>query len=285
MMGDVFFPRRFTPPFPLDAPRHWFPGNTVISSILNTYTVLVPANEAFYIRTLKRSMPLIADQALRDTSVDFIQQEAQHGVAHRRYWHNLDAQGYRFRPFEKAVDKLTFRTIERITPLSLQISLVSCVEHINAYLGHEFLAQGILADADPGMRALMEWHFAEEIEHKRVAFDVLNAISPGYGMRVAGLLLTAPLFYLLMSVGTIRFIAQDGLLFKRDTWRQLWWHLGPGQHLFRRSLRHLRDYLRPGFHPSQLDDCELARVVIARYSEAEPPVVVPTPRGQARAVD
>src|SRR5690606_20786740 len=105
---------------------------------LNAYTILVPANEAFYIRTLKGCMPRIDDQALRQAGTDFIHQEAQHGIAHKRYWRNLDAQGYRFRGFEKAADLLTYRTIERTMPLSLRMSLVSCVEHINAYIGHEF---------------------------------------------------------------------------------------------------------------------------------------------------
>jgi len=38
----------------LDIPRHWFPHNPFASWFLNAYTVLVPANESFYIRT--RSM-------------------------------------------------------------------------------------------------------------------------------------------------------------------------------------------------------------------------------------
>jgi predicted metal-dependent hydrolase len=71
-MSDPIVPRSFTPSLPLDIPRHWLPGNPVISSILNAYTVLVPANEAFYIRTLKRCMPRIHDQALRETVVDFM---------------------------------------------------------------------------------------------------------------------------------------------------------------------------------------------------------------------
>ncbi|MER8170725.1 metal-dependent hydrolase, partial [Acinetobacter baumannii] len=79
-----------------------------------------------------------------------------------RYWRNLDAQGYRYRGFERAIDRLVFRVMDRIAPLALRLSLVSCVEHINAYLGHEFLRQRILERAHPDMRVLMEWHFAEE---------------------------------------------------------------------------------------------------------------------------
>lgn len=228
-------------------------------------------------------MPRLQDPALRVAAVDFIHQEAQHGVAHKRYWASLDAQGYRFRGFEKRVESLTFRVIERTLPISLRLSLVSCVEHINACFAHEFLSQRLLADAHPQMRALMEWHFAEEIEHKRVSFDVLREIAPSYAARVIGFMLTVPLFYLLISLGAARFLAQDGLLLKRSTLRQSWRHLGPGHHMVMRTLRHLGRYLHPGFDPDWLDDRDLARSVIARCIDATPPLVVPMQRAERGA--
>ena len=36
-------------------------------------------------------------------------------------------------------------------------------------------------------------HAAEEVEHKAVVFDVLRAIDPRYGVRLAGLVITAGL--------------------------------------------------------------------------------------------
>lgn len=284
--GTGVQPRRFLPTLPNEIPRHWLPGDPVVSSILNAYTVLVPANEAFYIRTLRACMPRIDDAALRSLVVDFVHQEAQHGIAHKRYWRNLDEQGYRFRGFERTVDLLAFRLVEKTTPVALRVSMVSCVEHINAYLGHEFLRQRLLAEAHPQMRALMEWHFAEEIEHKRVAFEVLQAVAPSYALRLLGFALTASLFYLLIGFGTLKFLARDGLLFRRSTWGLVRRHLWGGHHMARRTLGHLRDYLRPGFHPSQLDDAELAVEVIERYEGAEPPALEPTPRAQrARGLD
>ena len=258
--------RRFSAPLPDDIPRIWLPGMAAVVAYLNTYTVLVPANEAFYIRTINACLPRVADPALRAAAQGFIHQEAEHGVAHKRYWRNLEAQGYRFRGFERAVDKLTFRVMEKIAPLSLRLSMVACVEHINAFLAHEFLSQRVLADADPQMRALMEWHFAEEIEHKQVSFDVLRAVAPSYAMRLLGLAATAPLFYLVLGVGTLRFLAQDGQLLRGATWRGLWRHLFGGHRMAARTLKHLWDYARPGFDPANLDDAALAREVIERYA-------------------
>jgi predicted metal-dependent hydrolase len=271
-------PRQFTAEFAQNTPRHWLPGNPVVSAIMNTYTVLVPANESFYIRTLKLCMPKVREPDTRWMIVDFVHQEAQHGVGHRRYWDVLQAQGYKFRSFENTVDKLTFRVIDRVMPLGIRLSVVSCVEHINAYMAHDFLSQEILAHADPRTRAMFEWHFAEEIEHKHVAYDVLQEISGSYAVRLIGALLAAPLFYLLMTLGTLKFLNQDGMLFKAQTWKLFGRHLGRAHHMAKRALCHLYDYLRPSFHPGQLKDSELAQAVIARYTQGEEHYLQPTAR-------
>ncbi|TQM17112.1 hypothetical protein FB548_0491 [Pseudoxanthomonas sp. 3HH-4] len=269
-------PRRFVACLPIDVPRHWLPGNEVVSSLLNAYTILVPANEAFYIRTLNACMPRIPDDALRQRCQAFIRQEAQHGVAHKRYWDNLDVQGYAYRRFERTVDRVIFRTMDRYAPLWLRVSLVSCVEHINAFLGYEFLSQSILADADPRMRDLMEWHFAEEIEHRAVAFDLLQAIRPHYSVRLLGALTTTALFYLLMAGMAASLLAQDRLLWRKASVRQLIRHLGKGHGMGRRTLRHLRDYLRQDFHPSCLRGADdFAAEVLARQTREVPPVIIP----------
>lgn len=264
--------RHFAVPFDAATPRHWLPGNPFVSSFLNAYTIMVPANEAFYIRSLRKAKPRIADTALCATLDDFIRQEAHHGRAHKRFWRVLDAQGYRYRGFERVVDWLAFSLPERVLPLSWRVSMVSSIEHINAFLGHEFLVQGILADADPGVRALMEWHFAEEIEHKRVAFDVLQAVAPGYGVRLAGFLVAVPLFFPVLTLGAFLLLWQDRLLHKPATWSQFLAHWGWGNHLLARSAGHLFAYLRPGFDPARLDDAALAEAVIRRYRGADPPV-------------
>lgn len=275
-MEESITARRFVAAMPQDIPRHWLPGNEVVSSLLNAYTILVPANEAFYIRTLNACLPRLREEALRARCQAFIRQEAQHGVAHKRYWDNLDAQGYAYRGFERAVDRGIFRVVDRIAPLWLRVSLVSCVEHINAFLGYEFLSQAILEDADPRMRDLMEWHFAEEVEHRAVAFDLLQAVSPLYLVRLLGAVMTTTLFYLLLSGMAAWLLAQDRLLWRKATWRQMVYHFGSGHGMARRTLGHLRNYLRPGFHPAHLPGGDaLAANALARQSSQHPPSVVP----------
>ncbi|MFD0727142.1 metal-dependent hydrolase [Lysobacter brunescens] len=283
---SVLMPTRsFRAPLQPDIPRNWLPANPALSALLDMYTVIVPSNEAFYMRTLARCLGRIDDPDLAAAGRAFIHQEAEHGVAHKRFWSVLDAHGYRYRRLERIIDVLTFRLTERIAPLSLRMSMVSCIEHINAFMAHEFLRQGILADAHPEVRAMQEWHFAEEIEHKSVSFDVLRAVSPGYGMRLAGWVPTTVLFYTLMTLGMLFFLAQDGGLWRASTWRGLWRHLGPEHGMARRTLKHLFAYLKPSFHPSQLDDRALAEAVIARYSSPQGGWLAPATRGSGRAPD
>ncbi len=273
--------RQFLPKLNQPLPRHWCAGDPVLSHLLNTFTLLVPGNEGYYIRTLKRCLPQIADPALRETVVQFMLQEGQHGAGHHRGWRVLEAQGYRIAGFNRRVDAFLYRFLEPLTPLKLRLSMVACVEYVNAYLGHEFLAQNLLKDAHPELRGLFEWHFAEEIEHKQVVFDALNAVAPGYALRMLGALLVLPMFYALMTAGTVYLLRQDRLLFKRESWAAFGRHLFAGHHMLRQTCGHLLAYLRPGFHPGQLDDRPLAQAVIDRYSS--PGSALLHPVGMARA--
>jgi predicted metal-dependent hydrolase len=268
-------PRRFLAEYRDDTPRHWCGGNAAVTHILNAYTLLVPGNEGFFIRTLKQALPRFEDPSIREMIMHFSHQEGQHGAGHVRFWTILEKQGYRIRGFQRKVDFLLYRIIERITPFRLRLSIVACIEHINAYIGHEFLKQDILRDAEPALRALFEWHFAEEIEHKSVSYDVLQRLAPGYATRLIGALMVVPLFYLLSTCGALFLLHQDKLLLKAGTWRALRDHLGRQHHMARRTLGHLRNYLRPGFHPSQLHDDVLAKAVLDHYSSPQSRMIEP----------
>jgi predicted metal-dependent hydrolase len=270
-------PRRFTATLPDTTPRHWCDENPVVTHLLNCYTLLIPGNEGYYIRTLRRVLPQLPE-SMRGLVTRFCLQEGQHGSGHLRHQTLLENQGYRIRGFQRRTDAFLYKFVERLTPFKVRLAIVACVEHLNAYLGHEFLSQRILEDADPALRALFEWHFAEEIEHKHVAYDVLQATAPSYPLRVTGALLAMPLFYLLVTTGMLNLLRQDKLLGQRRTWRLFREHLFSGHHMARRSLGHLRDYLRPGFHPWQLRDYELAQAVLTRYGSEQAALLEPFER-------
>lgn len=271
-------PRRFLPDFDGDSPRHWCGGDPVLTHLLNAYTLLVPGNEGYFIRAFKRALPLVEDVDQRRLMTQFMRQEGLHGAGHHRYWRILERHGYRISGFLSRTEAVLYRFLEPRTPFKLRLSMIACVEHVNACMGHEFLAQRMLESADPDLRALFEWHFAEEIEHKHVAHDVLETVAPGYGLRAFGALLIWPMFYALIGLGAAVLLWQDRLLLKPATWRAWGRHLFWRDRMFRRMFGHLFAYLHPGFHPWQLDDASLAAEAIARYSSPEKALLRPVPQ-------
>ena len=86
------------------------------------------------------------------------------------------------------------------------------------------------------MRLLFNWYFAEEIEHKSVAFEVYEDLYGSYLLRVTGALLVVPLFYMINTGGTLYLLWQDKRLFHLKTWRDYYNFLfkeGAGVHTLR----------------------------------------------------
>lgn len=262
MNNAVVTPRKFTLKLDGDIPRYWCNGSPFMTHMLNIYTLLVPDNEYYYIRHLNPYVDTLDDRELAQRLLNFCRQEAQHGIGHKAYWKNLDALGLRYRGFVAAIGWFNYTLLEPLIPKCIHLANIACIEHINAYIGQFYLQRDLLRNAEPKMKTLFNWHFAEEIEHKNVAFDVFSSECGNYFIRVLGALLVYPLFYLFNMAGTIYLLAQDRELFR---WRSC---VDAGRFLFRdgallHALKNMAAYLKPGFHPSQVDDYELARRVFA----------------------
>ena len=67
-----------------------------------------------------------------------------------------------------------------------------------------------LENAHPRLRALLYWHAAEELEHKAVAYDVLQAVDPRYRTRVIGLAIATSMLATMWFLSGLWFLRQDG---------------------------------------------------------------------------
>ena len=226
--------------------------------MLNTYTLLVPDNETYYIRHLSKCIDQITDAELVEKLRNFCRQEAQHGKGHKAFWKNLDAQGIRHKGFVDMVGWFNYKLLEPIMPKSIHLANIACIEHINAYIGGLFLKRNLLENSDPKMKVLFNWHFAEEIEHKSVAFDVYEHLYGSYAIRLLGALLVFPLFYMINTAGTFYLLWQDKRFFYLSTWQDYMQFLFSEGALMH-TLRSMFAYLKPGFNPSQIDDYVLAK--------------------------
>lgn len=266
-------PRRMDFPLTDDIPRHWHAGLALPTHVANAVNLLFPAGERFFVRAVRHYLPDFQDDAEMLKQIrGFLGQESHHAREHERFFAVLEAQGYRIREFLDRYERITFGVIERRMSPPLRLASTAACEHFTAILAELVLGSDALAHAHPVMRDLLKWHAAEEIEHKAVAFDVLQRMHPSYALRLAGLAWATGLLGVWWFLAARMLLAQDGITraqvrdqrarMQRVRGRRhaIW------QHVF---LRGILEYARPGFHPWNRDDRHLAEDYLARIGQSD----------------
>jgi predicted metal-dependent hydrolase len=248
-------------------PRHWFGGNVVATHVANGVNLLFPAGERFFVRSVRHYLDRIEDEQLRARIKGFFGQEGRHAKEHDDYNRILEEQGYEVKRFLALYERIAYGFIERVSPPPLRLAATAACEHFTAMLAENALRMRFLDVADPAMRSLLLWHASEEIEHRSVAYDVLQIVDPSYGMRVAGLAVAAACLGGFWAAGTLHLLAQERKqgtkASLRGDWRSMREYrssLGERRFVF---LEGIKQYLRPDFHPSQNEVDRLASEYLA----------------------
>lgn len=242
-------------------PRHWLAGSPTATAIANGVNLLFPHGERFFVRSVNHYLGRIDDPALRAQIKGFFGQEGRHAREHDRFAAVMRAQGYELDRFLAAYVRLA-DAIEARTPPRLRLAVTAACEHFTALLAEGAFSGQFLDAAHPAMRALLAWHAAEELEHKAVAYDVLQRIDPSYRTRVLGLVLATALLGGFWIWATATLLRQDRVT-SRGALRELR-ALPPREGVLRRVfVRGIRQYLRRDFHPSDNPDEELAAAWMA----------------------
>lgn len=252
-----------------EIPRHWFNNNCAATHITNGVNLLFPAGERYFIRSVNRYLPRIKDPVLRDQIKMFFGQEGQHARSHESFFETLRAQGYDIDTFLKRYEKVMYQWIEKALPGRLNLAVTAASEHFTAILAENLLSDQYVYTAHPALQKLLMWHAAEEIEHKSVAFDVLektslNAVT-SYLVRITGLFLATLFLSVNWAVATTSLLWQDR---KRVSFRQFLKGLKDANEqdpiVQRVFIKGILQYLKPGFHPSQNKNEHLSREYLQR---------------------
>lgn len=250
-----------------DVPRHWFGGNPIATHVANGVNLLFPAGERFFVRSVRHYLDDLESEMLRARVRGFFGQEGRHAKEHEGFNQVLEAQGYEVERFLRLYERIAYGVIERVSSPKLRLAATAACEHFTAILAENALRVRFLDVADPRMRSLLLWHACEEIEHRDVAFDVLQEVDPSYGLRVAGLAVGGACLAGFWTAGSLHLLAQERKQFGARAlfrgWRELEAHRAK---VFGRRLPFLdgvRQYLRRDFHPSQNHVDSLAREYLA----------------------
>jgi uncharacterized protein len=257
-------------------PLHYIPGQMVATHVYSVMHMILPEGEKAMSKALADALPLIDDPRLHEAVVGFIGQEATHADNHEGVQERLADLGLDFSPVLNRLSRLIeIIMVEygdekvRHQLLCERLALFSALEHFTAVWGKFFLESEGLAESgiDPMILDLLRWHGAEEVEHRSVVFDAFQYVDGSYGRRVRqGIIGTTFLFAAgMVSLGYL--VAQDPVRKQsRNPYRR---YVAPLVELARAQrdgvipnifggFTELPTYLRPGFHPSQLDGMDLA---------------------------
>ncbi len=250
-------------------PRHWVAGAAVPTQMANALHLIFPMGERFFVRSVRHFEKQIADPELRANIKGFYAQEGKHAHEHERVFTMLERQGYDVKGFLAIYKKIAYEWIEKYSPARLRLAATSALEHYTAIMAENALTHPeLLGRMHPDMQALLTWHACEEIEHKAVAYDVLQAIAPSYPLRVAGMFMATMTLIGFWALGSVMLLRQEPGMTLREGLRQLRAAMTVNPLGRRVFLRGLREYLRRDFHPWQTNNLALARQALARV-EAE----------------
>lgn len=175
--------------FPEDTPAHWIGHEPEFSQMINGASFVMPHLEPFLVATLGEAMQWISDPDIRREARDFCLQETQHYRTHRRFNDRLLAQGYDRLINVEADMAEAYRRLSK-QPLAHRLAYSAGFEAMTLGVTQWLVSNRIelFAGADPRSTSFILWHMVEETEHRLVAHDVYQAVTPGYWRRALGVL-------------------------------------------------------------------------------------------------
>lgn len=234
-----------------DIDRHWLANKPFETHWLNAYTLLIPDGEKFIIRTCRKYRDRVSPKLLTEIQGLFYQ-EGQHSLYHRQAVDIYRRQGYRVDSFTKVTGFFCYRVMEAVSPAILALSTASAIEHVNMAIAEHYLAEEPFMDkSNTKLVRMFAWHFAEEIEHKRVVFDVLSEMQSNPFIRFLGLFMAITNFVGLLYLGAFYLAYQDRSLFKTSFWRDFW-HFNVSKQFIAKLWQGSRLYMKESFHPSEV---------------------------------
>ncbi|HEX5311003.1 metal-dependent hydrolase [Aquabacterium sp.] len=236
-------------------PKYWLGGDPFKTRFCDAMSTIFPEGERFFISCVRDYRDQVTDPQLLQEIKDFIRQEGQHGIIHNQFNEHLKSQGIDVDWLEGLTRGFLFGIMRKYMPKAHTLSATAACEHLTAIMAETlFERKDIMGDADPRMFALYAWHAMEEMEHKAVAFDVMQKVAKvGYLRRIWTQIEVTLSFNLQILLFAGYMLKHDGFSFWQRTKlfaKGLWWVYGP-KGLFSSSWRSYLRYYRPGFHPWQ----------------------------------
>ena len=239
--------------------RHFAQGDLITSHLVAVLSTLIPEGERFVVDAVKRYRAEIEDPGLRKQANAFVGQESMHQREHGRLNDVLRRMGYPTRVIEGIGAPISY--VARRLPRPTQLALTAALEHWTAVLAVHALDR---PDDDPRtsvdaeVQAFLRWHLIEEIEHKAVAFDIMQALGTTEEQRMKAMRQLHWLLGPLLAACLLTSLAADPAAWNPiNVWRSLGQMKANSALAEEGFMDDIREWFRAGFHPDERDDSEL----------------------------
>lgn len=259
-----------------DVPRFWFAGDPFRTRVFDALSLTFPDGERYFIECVRLFRDKIQDPDLQARVADFIKQEAQHGIAHDKMNQLMKEQGMPVEQFTTTLKKIFRFELTKRSP-QYNIAMTAAAEHLTALMAETFYSKkATLQEVHPYVRALLAWHSIEEMEHRDVAFDVMQQVGevPEVTRKFALTITTALMlgFTLYRANVMLRCDGFNGRQRLQLFRKGLPWFLGRKGILTTMKKEYL-DWYKSDFHPSQHPVIHQYDVWVKTYEETGDPIL------------
>lgn len=197
----------------LHIPRYWYGNDAFMTRFWGGVFATFPEGERYFISSLRPFRDQVINSNLQQEMKDFMCQEGQHGLVHTEFNQILQEQGM---PIDKLIhyQHRMFNFLLGCFSAKYNLAITAACEHITALMMECFFTKkDTMAHVDYRVRAMLAWHSIEEVEHKAVAFDVMNVVNVSYLTRVSAMLFLVFFFTIDSLRMTNYFLKADGFSF------------------------------------------------------------------------
>ncbi|MEV6065007.1 metal-dependent hydrolase [Nocardia sp. NPDC052001] len=241
--------------------KYFVDGDMVFSHFVAGLSGGFPPGEESFIRSVRRVADRITDPLLKKRIAGFVGQEATHGQEHRQLNRKLVEMGYPIEWIDTEQAHARMLAIEERFSALVHLAATAAAEHYTAVLAERVLSSDEIQSipAEPEFWNLLNWHALEELEHKSVAFDAFRAAGGTEGVRI-GVMAGLYAFTLPFTFGSLAYALVRDPVARRQPVRvaREAYDLFRGP-IFRGLMVELAKYMRPGFHPDDIDTTALLK--------------------------
>ncbi|MFZ5526462.1 MAG: metal-dependent hydrolase [Pseudomonadota bacterium] len=259
-----------------DIPKYWFGGDPYKTRLFDALSLIFPPGERFFMTCVRDYRDRISDPKLLDEIKGFNRQEAQHSMVHNQYNDRLRAQGIDVDSMMKWLEDLLFVKYRGSRSREYTLAITCALEHFTSIGAHSlFDKRDVLRDADHRVRAMYSWHAIEEVEHKGVAYDVMQDYAKvSYFTRVLAMLETTIIFPVVIQRFLNQLLEADGFSWwerRKMIIKGTLWAMGP-RGLLTPLIKPYFPYYGRKFHPWQEEDQPGYEQWLAAFNQNRDPI-------------